>query len=213
MKRLLTYLAIPAAVFLLAPALAGASYLRHPGPWAGFVCAFLTLSSQPPLSPADLVTDPNDRRSALLIFLAVVIANLASVLQFAARDVVTPAPASATVAGGIAIAALGMGLRLVAIRTLGRFFTSAVVVQDDQRVLSHGPYRWMRHPSYTGSILTVTGTAIALGSVLGLGLVGAAVVPAYLYRIRVEERTMLAGLGEEYARYRARTPALLPAWR
>jgi protein-S-isoprenylcysteine O-methyltransferase Ste14 len=87
-----------------------------------------------------------------------------------------------------------------------------VVVQEGQRVLSDGPYRAVRHPSYTGSILTVIGTATALGSVLGVIAAFALVVPAYMYRIRVEERTMIAGLGEEYGRYRARTQALLPGW-
>jgi protein-S-isoprenylcysteine O-methyltransferase Ste14 len=213
MARLVAYAAIAALIFLAAPAAAGWPYLAHPAPWLGFALGVVTLASQPALTPIEALTDPQDRRSAVLIFVAVVVANVGSVLQFAWRPTVAPPPSSLLVVFGLAIAVAGMALRLWAIRTLGRFFTSSVTVQEGQPVLTTGPYAAMRHPSYTGSILTVLGMAIALRSPLGLVLVATVVVPAYLYRIRVEERTMLTGLGDDYAAYRARTPALVPAWR
>ena len=208
--RYATFVLIPALVFLLAPALAGGAYLAHPGPWLGFVLGVVTLASQPPLTPAALVSDASDQRSALGIFLAVVVANLASVVQFASRAAVLPAPASWWVAVGTLCALGGMGLRLWAIRSLGRFFTSSVMVQEGQRVLTDGPYRWLRHPSYTGTLLTALGIAVMVASPLGILATVALVLPAYVYRIRVEERTMVAGLGAAYAAYRERTPALFP---
>lgn len=210
MTRQLGYGAIAAAIFLAAPGVAGWSYLLHPAPWMGFVLGVLTLASQPALSPKAALTDERDRQSAAAIFLAVVVANLVAVVQYAWRPAVYPPAGSLLVVAGLAVAIAGMALRLWAIRTLGPFFTSSVMVQEGQRVFTSGPYAVMRHPSYTGSILTVLGMALALASPLGVALVAVAVVPAYLYRIAVEERTMIAGLGADYAAYRERTPALFP---
>lgn len=84
------------------------------------------------------------------------------------------------------------------------------MVQEGQRVLTDGPYRWIRHPSYTGTLVTAFGIAVMVASTLGMLATIAVVVPAYAYRIRVEERTMLAGLGQAYTTYRERTPALFP---
>jgi protein-S-isoprenylcysteine O-methyltransferase len=108
------------------------------------------------------------------------------------------------------LTATGLALRLWAIRTLGEFFTSTVRVREGQRILSNGPYRVVRHPSYTGTLLTLTGIALALGSMIGLLMIVCVNVPAYLYRIRVEEDALLAGLGRDYARYRETTWRLVP---
>src|SRR5262249_30261023 len=72
------------------------------------------------------------------------------------------------------------------------------------------PYRFIRHPAYAGSLLNVLGTVLALGSAAGVALVCVLTLPAYLYRIHVEERALLAGLTPDYARYRARTWRLVP---
>jgi protein-S-isoprenylcysteine O-methyltransferase Ste14 len=208
--RYASHIAVPMAVFLLAPAVAGAEYLLHPAPWAGFVCGVLTLVSQPTLSAAKLFGDESDKGSALGILLAVVLANAASVAEFSLRDLVLPEPGSLWTIAGVLVAACGMALRLWAIKSLGNYFTSTVSFVEGQPVTTAGPYRFMRHPSYAGSLVTVVGTTLALGSALGLVLAGAMVAPAYLYRIRVEERQLIAMLGDEYTRYRDSTPALLP---
>lgn len=212
-SRYASHIAVPAAVFLVAPAVAGAEYVLHPAPWAGFVCGCVTLASQPALSSVELLKDSSDKGSALGILLAVILANAASVAEFSQRDPVLPEVGSSWTIAGILLAACGMALRLWAIKVLGRYFTSSVSFVAGQSVTIAGPYRLMRHPSYAGSLATVAGTALALGSALGLVLVGAVVAPAYLYRIRVEERQLVAMLGYEYTIYRDSTPALFPAFR
>lgn len=210
-SRCASHIAVPTAVFLVAPAIAGPEYLLHPAPWAGFVCAVLTLASQPALSTAELLEDSMDKSSALYILLAVVLANTASVAEFSRRDIVLPEADSLWTIAGILVAVCGFAFRLWAIQSLGRYFTSTVSFVEGQRVTTIGPYQFVRHPSYAGSLATVVGTAMALGSALGLILAGAMVVPAYLYRIRVEERQLIEMLGDEYTRYRDSTPALLPS--
>jgi protein-S-isoprenylcysteine O-methyltransferase Ste14 len=111
---------------------------------------------------------------------------------------------------GLALMAAGTFLRQWAVVTLGRFFTVEVRVQPDQTVVDRGPYRWVRHPSYTGMILFLVGVGLALtnwASLLVLALVPTA---GLLVRIRSEERVLVASLGESYRVYAARRRRLLP---
>jgi protein-S-isoprenylcysteine O-methyltransferase Ste14 len=111
---------------------------------------------------------------------------------------------------GVALIAAGIALRLWAILTLGQFFRRIVVIQKGHRVVTEGPYRYVRHPSYTGALLSMLGTGIALGNVLSIAI--CLIVPAlgYIPRIPTEEAELERGLGEEYRRYEARTARLIP---
>jgi protein-S-isoprenylcysteine O-methyltransferase Ste14 len=125
-------------------------------------------------------------------------------------------PAAAVQAGryevyyaGLVVMAMGMALRFSAVIVLGRFFTPVVMIGRDQHVVDTGPYRWIRHPSYTGALLTMAG--VLLASTNWLALVGVLpALPGFLYRIRVEEQALAEELGEPYRSYMARTRRLLP---
>jgi protein-S-isoprenylcysteine O-methyltransferase Ste14 len=147
-------------------------------------------------------------------FVAVVagIGGGALVAVWCASDV-----AHATIGGGwvpfgcgIALMWVGIALRQWAVWTLGRFFTVVVRVADDQTVVESGPYRWVRHPSYTGALLTLVGLGAALGS--WLSVLALLVLPTIglVIRIRVEERALLAALGEPYRAYAEHRRRLLP---
>jgi protein-S-isoprenylcysteine O-methyltransferase Ste14 len=125
-------------------------------------------------------------------------------------------PASDIVAGrsfvyglGIAIAVAGIALRWYAVITLGRFFTTRVMTSPDQRVVATGPYRFVRHPSYTGMLLTVLGILLCSGNWLALACFVIA-LPGFAYRIRVEERALTNALGDPYRDYMRRTKRLVP---
>jgi protein-S-isoprenylcysteine O-methyltransferase Ste14 len=113
-------------------------------------------------------------------------------------------------AAGIALMWLGLALRFWAVRSLGRFFRSTVVVQDGHRVVTSGPYRVLRHPSYTGALLTGLGAGVVVGN--WFSLVGFLLLPlgAYVARILVEESALVAALGDEYRRYAAASRRLVP---
>ncbi|MFZ1154009.1 MAG: isoprenylcysteine carboxylmethyltransferase family protein [Solirubrobacteraceae bacterium] len=134
---------------------------------------------------------------------------LAAVL---AEHQVAPLPGSPwwPVAVGLTLWWSGVAFRLWSVRTLGHFFKMAVVVQDDHRVIDSGPYRWLRHPSYTGALLTNTGIGFALGDLASVAVMLFLPLIAFLIRIRVEERLLLRELGEEYAAYSQRTARLVP---
>ena len=111
---------------------------------------------------------------------------------------------------GIALMLAGMGLRLYAMTLLGRYFTFDVTVRSDQKVIEAGPYRYIRHPSYAGALLTLAGFGLALGNLAGLAAALACLGIAYAYRIPVEEAAMVAVLGEPYKQYVDRTWRLVP---
>jgi protein-S-isoprenylcysteine O-methyltransferase Ste14 len=114
------------------------------------------------------------------------------------------------VIAGLVLIWAGSAFRAWAVFTLGRFFTFAVVVQHDHRVVERGPYRWLRHPSYLGSIVAVTGTGLAQGDWASVAITLLVVLTACAIRIPFEERTLALELGDEYAAYAQRTARLLP---
>jgi protein-S-isoprenylcysteine O-methyltransferase Ste14 len=111
---------------------------------------------------------------------------------------------------GIILMIVGPGLRLYSMSVLGRFFTYDVALHAGQTVVQTGPYRFIRHPSYTAVLLTLLGVGLALGNWAGLVLLFGLMAIAYAYRIRVEERALIEAMGESYEEYRRRTKRLIP---
>jgi protein-S-isoprenylcysteine O-methyltransferase Ste14 len=111
---------------------------------------------------------------------------------------------------GIGLMFAGVALRLYSISLLGRYFTFEVAVHVDQPVIEVGPYRYIRHPSYAGALITITGLGLALGNWAGLIAILGCMVVAYAYRIPIEESALLASLGEPYEKYIRRTHRLIP---
>jgi protein-S-isoprenylcysteine O-methyltransferase len=104
----------------------------------------------------------------------------------------------------------GLILRWTSVFVLGRFFTVNVVVMEDHRVIETGPYRFVRHPSYTGLLLAFTGLGLYFRNWLSVAVILIPVTLALLYRIRIEEAALRAVMGGEYTAYCARTKRLLP---
>ena len=111
---------------------------------------------------------------------------------------------------GIFLMLLGVLVRQWAIAVLGRFFSLTVRVAEDHRVVVKGPYRLVRHPSYTGVLITFIGLALAVQSSGALLVLLSVFGVSYGYRMRVEERVLLSELGQDYAEYMKRTKRLIP---
>jgi protein-S-isoprenylcysteine O-methyltransferase Ste14 len=110
---------------------------------------------------------------------------------------------------GIGLMVAGLAFRWYSIRVLGRSFTYTVATHRDQKVVEAGPYRWIRHPSYTGALLTVLAVLVCMTNPVALlGLLPPLL--GYAYRIRVEERALVQNLGEPYRSYMKRTKRLIP---
>ena len=102
---------------------------------------------------------------------------------------------------GIALIWAGIALRLWAVRVLGRFFRITVVVQEEHELVETGPYSLLRHPSYTGTLLTLLGFGLCFGNWIALALLTVGPLLAYSYRITVEERALRARFGPKYEAY------------
>ncbi len=114
------------------------------------------------------------------------------------------------IVAGLVIIYLGLVVRVWAIVTLGRSFRTTVEVDAGQAVVSRGPYRWVRHPSYSGLLLVVTGFGLAAGTWLGLAVCVVVPAVAMLRRIQVEEAELTRVLGDPYRAYQNRTKRLIP---
>jgi protein-S-isoprenylcysteine O-methyltransferase Ste14 len=117
---------------------------------------------------------------------------------------------SAAVAVGLAVAWLGLLLRWWSFRTLGGYFTLVLLTSPDQAVVDRGPYRVLRHPSYTGLLMVVLGCALMVGNWVGVVVCSAWVGAAMVYRIRVEERALTEALGAAYREFAATRARLVP---
>ncbi|MFN3705860.1 MAG: methyltransferase family protein [Thermoflexales bacterium] len=111
---------------------------------------------------------------------------------------------------GVGMVLLGWGLRIWAQQTLGRFFTGEVAVQRNHQVVQSGPYRWVRHPSYTGGVLSAVGFGLMLNTWLGALISAAMLAWAYAVRVPREEALLAQALGAAYANYMARTKRFVP---
>ena len=111
---------------------------------------------------------------------------------------------------GAALVLAGVTVRGWAVVSLGRWFTTVVRVADDQQVISDGPYRWVRHPSYLGLLLTLAGLGLMLTDWLSFLLAVLLPLAPLVWRIRLEERALHAGLGAAYDGYAAGRKRLVP---
>jgi len=110
----------------------------------------------------------------------------------------------------LAVMVVGLGLRVWAAVTLGGFYTRTLTMTKDHRVVTTGPYAWVRHPAYLGVILMWTGFGFVSGSLAVAFIFPVMFVAVYLYRISVEERMLVGMLGDSYVQYRRRTHKLIP---
>ena len=121
----------------------------------------------------------------------------------------TPAPNAFAVAG-VMVIWVGLALRVWAVLTLGRSFSTFIQVDADQAVVTRGPYRSVRHPSYTGLLLIALGFGLGVGNWLSLAICAVIPLVGLLPRIAVEEAELARVLGDPYCSYQKATRRLVP---
>lgn len=111
---------------------------------------------------------------------------------------------------GLATYVLGLAIASWAVSTLGRFYAPTVQVLPDHKVVDTGPYRLIRHPVYAGGLLSVLGLGFALQSWAAMLVLLVGVGFGYANRLRVEEKFLIAELGDDYVKYSKRTKRIIP---
>ncbi|HUK79461.1 MAG TPA: isoprenylcysteine carboxylmethyltransferase family protein [Nitrososphaerales archaeon] len=105
---------------------------------------------------------------------------------------------------------LGVGTRIWAAVTLGNYYTTTLMVAEGQRVVTKGPYAWVRHPGYLGEVLIWTGLGVLSSSLIVALWLPIMFVVVILYRISSEERMLVKELGDDYVKYQRKTRKLVP---
>ncbi len=111
---------------------------------------------------------------------------------------------------GLLLFVIGLAIRWIAIIHLGRFFTVNVAIAQDHKLITTGPYRYVRHPSYTGTLLTFLGFGLCLLNYISLLAIFLPIGIAFLWRMRVEEQALREAFGQRYEEYAARTRRIIP---
>jgi protein-S-isoprenylcysteine O-methyltransferase len=152
-----------------------------------------------------------DRGSRRFVAIVIMISIVAAFLLRAYAPAARIAPATLPlIGGGLVLMWLGMALRYWSVWSLGRHFRTTVVLQDGHELVQCGPYRLLRNPSYSGSLLTFAGLGLVLDNWLSLALLIAGPLTGFVRRIRIEDATLAAHFGQRYAAYRAHTWSLVP---
>jgi protein-S-isoprenylcysteine O-methyltransferase Ste14 len=111
---------------------------------------------------------------------------------------------------GLVLMVLGIVLRQYAIRVLGQDFIREVATRADQHVVQRGPYRFIRHPAYSGTLLTVLGIGLAMTNWTSLVAILLFSFAGYSYRVLVEEQALRTSLGQPYVEYMHHTKRFIP---
>jgi protein-S-isoprenylcysteine O-methyltransferase len=111
---------------------------------------------------------------------------------------------------GVLVFAVGMVLRIYSIIYLGRFFTVNVAIAPDHLLIDSGPYRFVRHPSYTGLLMLFFGLGLGIGNWVSIAVIVIPVFAALWWRMRIEEAALLEALDESYRCYMKRAKRLVP---
>lgn len=151
-----------------------------------------------------------DRHSLGLIWLIYLLAiSLGVVAAYKLRECILPW-FRLDLELGCSLFVLGLALRWYSIIHLGRFFTINVAIAKDHYLIESGPYRFIRHPSYTGSLMAVLGFALIFANWASLIIIFVPICAVILWRIHIEEQALVGALGEKYSDYMRRTKRLIP---
>ncbi len=208
-RKLVTAL-LAAAAFYLLPGIGNPAVFRHPQLWILVVVAVAISIFQPVYKPIDRSAPPHDRSTAAQIVWSVYVTQLIGIIEAIyfrypesfRWDMFTTLAAIGVVAG--------LGLRIWAVLTLGRFFTWFITVYEDHKVIRTGPFRFIRHPAYGGALILFVSTLLFLHAWVGALLSLIFQLFAYVRRIRYEEAFMIHRLGDQYVEYTRSVNALVP---
>lgn len=155
---------------------------------------------------ASMAASGDDRHTTRDITTAIVIASVAPVVLRRVPFGRLPAPFAAI---GLGVQLAGLATRAWSMRSLGSFYSRTLRVQDEQHVVDTGPYRWVRHPGYAGSLLVWLGFALSSRSLPSAVLVTGLFSAVYRRRILAEELLLRRDL-PGYVTYSERTDRLVP---
>ncbi len=174
------------------------------------IAAFCIWLTQPVFSIKETKENKEkDKFSILLILMAASVSIVSANLEWANNYPAYEGNIVVTIIGFFMIL-LGIIIRLWAIRTLGKFFTATVVLQQKQTLITTGPYRIVRHPSYLGAFLSIVGCAVFLNAYTSIVVAAVLMCASYIVRIHAEEKALAQYFGNDYLQFSKNTRRLFP---
>ncbi len=172
--------------------------------------AFCIWLTQPPFSIKETKENREEDKFSILFILVAASVSIGSAnLEWAKNYPANEGNTTVTIVG-ICMIVLGIFLRVWAIRTLGKYFTATVVLQQKQTLITSGPYRIVRHPSYLGAFLSIVGCAVFLNAYLSIIIAAILMCFSYIIRIRAEEKALIQYFGNDYLQFSKKTNRLFP---
>lgn len=151
-----------------------------------------------------------DNFSTIIIIIMVVVGNyLGNTLGNITYHPIFGSSSQHFIIGSVLII-LGVGIRIWSVVALGKFFRITVMVQKGHRVITHGPYTYIRHPSYLGILIAILGAGFGIENWLGLFYLFIFIFLGLEYRMSVEEKVLQSELGKRYKDYMKKTKKLIP---
>ena len=105
---------------------------------------------------------------------------------------------------------VGIYIYSKSIKELGKFFSTGIEIKKGHRLITTGPYRFVRHPAYFGGLIFMAGVAIAANSYWGIILYALITVPWYALRIHAEEKMLEEEFGKAFEEYKKKTKIIIP---
>lgn len=172
----------------------------------GSLAMFLT---QPAFSFEETKNNKNtDRYSIIFILLASALSVSSSLIEWAYFSNHS-SNVFLTILGIIMIIT-GLTIRITAIHTLGKFFTATARITNQHVLITSGPFSVIRHPSYAGAILVITGVPVFLNNLITFFSTLLLLILVYHFRIKSEEEILISTFGEKYLQYSSKVKKIIP---
>lgn len=179
----------------------------------GLIIGFgiLLTMSQPSMAATKTIPNTHDRYSMLLITVGAILCYAIPLCDFAYRNPEREIliHQSSTILGIIFIYG-GFAFRYWSIQVLGKFFSSKVEIKEGHELIQIGPYKILRHPSYSGAWISMVGVSLLFQSKIGLVFSIFIYFLIYIYRIECEEKALVGTFGEKYTAYQEKTWRMFP---
>lgn len=199
------------ALFLvILPACFNTESLSYPQLWIMACVGFLAGILQPSYDPLGRDAPSQDRNTALQIVWTCCLIQVLAVFEAVYMRYPESMRWDMVTSIVLSLMVLGVMLRTWAVITLGKFFTWHVTTQDGQGLVTHGPFRWLRHPSYTGALLIYLFAPAFLHSWWTF-ILGWIFLPlAFVRRVQVEEKALKIFFGTEYEKFCEQRARIFP---
>lgn len=149
----------------------------------------------------------HDRKSLLFILVGVAL-SLFSLFIFPYLEIGKLNPNFTYL--GIFVMIFGFILRQWSIQILGKLFTPVISIKENHKLIIKGPYKYIRHPSYSGLLMELLGASLAVFNWISFILTFCFMLPTLIYRIGAEEKELTKKFGRDYIDYKDKTKMLIP---